>query len=87
LLPFPQTAVSAVRRSFPAARLDCGVTLEGGSLTLTNEGHRSAARNGALGANIAWIAVASVRSADTACPSPKLAIASTVAWAHSRSDR
>jgi hypothetical protein len=37
LLPFPQTAVSAVRRSFPAARLDCGVTLEGGSLTLTKE--------------------------------------------------
>lgn len=31
MLPFPQTAVSAVRRSFPAARLDCGVTLEGGS--------------------------------------------------------
>src|SRR6266540_6978600 len=37
LLPFPQTAVSAVRRSFPAARLDCGVTLEGGSLTLTKK--------------------------------------------------
>ena len=37
MLPFPKTAVSAVRRSFPAARLDCGVTLEGGSLTLTKE--------------------------------------------------
>ena len=37
MLPFPRTAVSAVRRSFPAARLDCGVTFEGGSLTLTKE--------------------------------------------------
>ena len=37
MLPFRETAVSAVRRCFPAARLDCGVTLEGGDLTLTKE--------------------------------------------------
>jgi small subunit ribosomal protein S15 len=32
-----QTAVSAVRERFLAARLDCGVTLQGGELTLTKE--------------------------------------------------
>jgi small subunit ribosomal protein S15 len=37
LLPFGGTAVSAVRGCFPAARLDCGVTLEGDGLTLTKE--------------------------------------------------
>src|SRR5207247_6348440 len=37
LLPFRETAVSAVRECFLAARLDCGVTLEGGGLTLTKE--------------------------------------------------
>ena len=37
LLPFGGTAVSAVRGRFPAARLDCGVTLEGDDLTLTKE--------------------------------------------------
>jgi small subunit ribosomal protein S15 len=37
LLPFRKTAVSAVRGRFPAARLDCGVTFEGGCLTLTKE--------------------------------------------------
>ena len=35
--PSRETAVSAVRRCFPAARLDCGVIVEGGSLTLTKE--------------------------------------------------
>ena len=37
LLPFREPAVSAVRVCFLAARLDCGVTLEGGELTLTKE--------------------------------------------------
>jgi small subunit ribosomal protein S15 len=37
LLPFRETAVSAVRVCFLAAGLDCGVTLEGGKLTLTKE--------------------------------------------------
>ena len=37
LLPFRETAVSAVRGCFLAASLDCGVTLEGGGLTLTKE--------------------------------------------------
>jgi small subunit ribosomal protein S15 len=37
LLRFAETAVSAVRVCFRAARLDCGVTLEGGELTLTKE--------------------------------------------------
>jgi small subunit ribosomal protein S15 len=37
LLPCAPTAVSAVRGCFLAARLDCGVTLQGGKLTLTKE--------------------------------------------------
>ena len=37
LLGFRETAVSAVCVCFRAARLDCGVTLEGGELTLTKE--------------------------------------------------
>ena len=37
LLPFRETAVSAVRWCFLAAGLDCGVMLEGGGLTLTKE--------------------------------------------------
>src|ERR687887_325391 len=37
LLPLRETAVSAVRVCFLAARLDCGVTLEGGELTLTKD--------------------------------------------------
>jgi small subunit ribosomal protein S15 len=37
LLPFRETAVSAVRVCFLAAGLDCGVVVEGGHVTLTKE--------------------------------------------------
>jgi hypothetical protein len=87
LLGFRHTAVSAVCVCFRAARLDCGVTLEGGSLTLTKEAppFRREERRARSEYRLDRRRVCEI--ARHGMPSPKLAIASTVAWAPSRSDR